>query len=341
VPVQLPEGFLRSFTDAEKAAMEIETLGVRDGSHGRRTREVDQNTEVRTYRIKADQFDNFTELVCGRSVLWDDAGTIKLSRLLPAFPFGRDLDGNFVATKIPDTRGRPFGTEDGNRRVVYDKTEVDVFYEQAPYTILLDAQIASERDRYVWMGDVAETESEPIGPLAMGFYKYVRAGGGASPHGDPVPFGVSVFRQVQRFTIWHGNLPYNWYKNGGPLWNRIFFGEKVAGVPDGVSYLGAVNSTELAIADVGTWGEGKLLLEKVIPIPERHQRGLSGTAGRQWRIGFRFAYAARGWLNLVHPQIGTWEQVANDGAFHAVAAMPDFVGLYNVRDFANLFSANY
>lgn len=341
------DGYLIPFTSAEITAMNIRTFDIRYGAHPIITREVDQNTVVRKYLVDWDSREDFCELVIGRSVLWVDGATTKLSRLLPDDFYGRYppslSPGQIVATKILDLRGHAAGIDNIAGEPAYTDAEVTVFYEQATYLLRDDATAANdERNRFLSLGPNIPVESEAIGPIAHGIYKYVRSDASAPDgHGDAVPFGVMRQRAVEKFSLFWHDVPWDVYSSAGPLWNRIHKGNVTGGVTTlAGGYLGTVNNLTLDITGIGAWLPETILFDRAEPILERGPLPGTDFEGLRLKIRFDFLFCRQGWLDLLHPVHGTFMQVANDGAHHALGGMPDDVGLYRLRDLNLLFDVN-
>lgn len=339
------DGSLRQFTGAEIDAMEFETFGVRDFSNPVETRKLDENTMTRPWFVKWEKRYEAVEALLGNSVLWTDNTdpmnpVVKLSRQLPHSGIGRHPDyPNLMATRVESIRGHGQGTDDGNKFPQYQKAVLTVFYEQFKGTIKSDASTSVERERFCTRGPTS-SELEIFGPLPGGAFKYTTATS-AAPHGKPIPYNVSFPRPIRRFTItWH-MLPNELYVGGGALFERLFVGEG----GDGVPYMGCVNSEPIEFIGLGTYPAGTLLLEGVEDREHASPLAESGVAGIRHDVSFKFAFAARGWLDLYFPNAAApsetaFYRVSNDGVYYAVNAMPDFKGLYCVRDFNNLFDPN-
>jgi hypothetical protein len=282
---------------------------------------------------------NFVELVLGDSRLWDDAGTWKISRLNPDGTFGRHPDSQqIIATRIDEIKGHGVGADNAAQFPTYSKAFITVFYEHVPFDIKSDAGLASERERHTSRPSSTSSEVEAF-TLPGGNFKFTTAGG-AGAHGKVVPFNVSVTRPVRRIPMtWH-MLPNALCETGGALHERLYVG--VGG--DGVPWQGTVNSAPLVLAGLGTFPAGTLLLEGVEDKFLRSPvRATSLSLGTRVDMTFKFAYSPRGWLDLfyfdpVTPANSGWHRVSVDGTHYAVAAMPDGKGLYNVRDFTDLWN---
>jgi hypothetical protein len=334
------DGYLIPFTGAEVTAMEIETIGVRDMSHVIESRRVDENVMTRTFLVKWSERFNFIEHVIGDSKLWTDAGTTKLSRLLPDSTFGRHPESTqIMATRIDEIRAHDVGADNLAQFPQSTKARITVFYEQVPFQIKSDAAATSERDRFTSRGQ-SSMDLEAITVPGAAF-KYVSAAGAGGPGGGapvPVPFNLSFMRPVHRFEmIWH-NLPNDLYQTGGALYRRLFIG-----TGDSIPWLGTVNEESISFTAIGNYEPGQLLLEGVIDRQFKSPLVSTGLSGMKWDIGFKFAYTPRTWMKLffwdaANPANSDYYLVTNDATNYAINAVPDKTGLFNMRDFNDLFN---
>jgi hypothetical protein len=343
------DGYLIPFTPTEITNMVIKSCDVRTGNHPTETRRVDENTMVRTFFVKWTERYNFVELVLGNSVVWTDVTgtpTVKLSRLLPDPTYGRHPTfPQIIATRIEYLKGHGASTEDIAKFPSYtvrptDCCEAQVFYEHAPWAIQSDAGVSTEKDRYTSRSPTSTSDAEAF-TLPGAVFKYVVSGGGA-PHSTPVPFNVSFVRPVQRFTMtWH-MIPNELYSVNGALFERLYRG--ISG--DGIGWIGTVSKEDLVLPGLGTYPAGSLLLEGVEErriISPLAASGLNG--GLRWDIGFKLAFTPRLWTDLFYfdpatPANSGYYRVTNNGTYYAVNAIPDKVGLYNLRDFNLLWKAS-
>ena len=348
MPVDGVTGQCIAFTAAQILAMNIRNFGVRDRSNPTETRRQDENTMTRTFFVNWSSRYDFVELVLGRHKLWTDAGTVKLSRLVPDSNYGRHPTlTQILATRIEYIRGHGTAIEPANKLAEYPTAEIQVYYEHAPFAIRSDAGLSNERQRYVTISDSIRGEAEAY-TLPGGAYKLTKAGGGGA-HGTPAPINVSFMRPIERFTLWWEWLPYELISDGGALYKRLYYGKNSGGgVPDGIPMVGTVNSEIVEVESAGQeYAAGTLLLEGVERVKFRSPLALSGTDGWYVRCGFNYAFTPRGWLDIFHFDPGTpansgYYRLSVDGTYYAVNAMPDNYGLFNVRNHnTELFNPNY
>jgi hypothetical protein len=335
------DGSLRAWNAAEVAAMEIETIGVRDRSMAVESRRIDENVMTRPFFVKWSQRFNFMNLCLGDESLYTAGGVTKLSRLLPDSRFGRHTtQTQIAATHVEDVSPHPVPTEDADRFPTATKAKVVIAYAHARWDMRTDAAsvIGGEITRFVSRSQMSRSQFQAF-TLPGGAFKYTTAGGGI-PHGTLVPQNVSFQRPIQRFDVtWH-HLPYALY-NTGALWTRLY-----AGTGDGIPWLGTVNDRALVNSDWGTYAGGTLLLEDVEERLYVSPLGASAHPdGLRWDITFKFAFAPRGWLSLflfdpAIPGASGWYAVSCNGTFYTPLTIPDGQGLYNTRDFNALFHAD-
>ncbi len=338
MPINQETGALRPFNPAEISTMQIETFGVRDRTHPVESRRVDENVMTRIFFVKWSERFKFIELVLGDSRLYTDAATntTKLSRLMPNDNFGKHPSSlQIIATRIDDIRGHGVGTDNVNQFPEYPKAMVTVFYEQANFAIQTDAGLESEKNRFTSRG-ASSTEVEAF-TLPGSAFKYSQAVGNGA-HGLPVPFNISFTRPVRRFEMtWH-MLPNALYETNGALFRRLYLG-----TGDGIPWLGTVNKEPIAFPALGNYDAGQLLLEGVADRQLKSPLVATGLDSLKWDVTFKFAYTPRGWLDLfyfdpVTPAASDYYRCSVDGVHYSVSAMPDKKGLYNVRDFNDLWS---
>jgi hypothetical protein len=337
MPVDPVTGALIPFTRDEISAMSIKTFGIRDRSHPTESRRIDENVMTRKFSVLFDSRYDFCELVLGDSKTFTDGvGVTQLSRLMPDPNFGRHPESTqIVATRIDEITPHDIGIDNANQWVESDRSEITVFYEQVPFTLSSDAGTTTERARFTSRSPTSQVEVEAF-TLPGAAFKYTRAGGGA-PHGVPVPFNVSYTRPVQRFTLtWH-YLPNDLYTTNGALFQRLF-----VGTGDGIPFLGTVNKSDLVIPSLGTYPAGTLLLEGLEDRRMMSPLTSVGLASLKWDVGLRMCYTPRGWLNLFYfnpaaPATSGYYPVSVDGVLYTPATLPDKFGLYNCREFADIW----
>lgn len=348
MPLDPVTGQCVSFSPAQVTAMNIRTFDVQRGAHPTETRKRDESTMLRTFLVAWGSRFDFCELCLGNSVLWVNAGTTKLSRLLPDSNYGRHPSfQQIMGTRVEYIRGHGCGIDDISGMPSYTDAEVQIYYEFAPYVAQSDAATTSERERFVTISDTIKSEAEAF-TLPGGAMKYAESGGGGIT-GTPVPINISIIRPVERFTLWWDQLPYDLVESTGALYKRLYFGKNAGlGIPDGIPFIGCVNADALDIPSAGqTYNPGTLLLEGVERIKYRSPLAESGLAGLRAKVGFNVAFTPRGWLNLpfvdpLTPGNTKYAQAVVDGTYHTVdASFPDNTGLYNVRTLADLWDPNY
>jgi len=313
--------------------------GVRDGSSPVDRLEINASSSERVFRCNWDYRANFIQWMLGYGETWDDAGTTRLSRLLPqVHPYYPDLIATKVTqvkgfkwtgNEVPDVGGAYSYTDQQLSR--FDKAEVTVLYEHRTFDLAEDVVIydgLTEFDRYVVRGDVqpgAEYLQLPGAAL-----KYKRSSGSSAPNDFPIPFSPGKILPQERFTLtWH-RVPENVWTPDSGLYDYVYGLNAYAGVP---AY-GAINKTTFYGRPPGT-----VLLENLRPILLRSPLGI----GWEYDIEYHFAFNPRGWNYLYHwDPAGTasgWYFVTS-GSYEAPGSVTNDKSIYNEREFSNLFSVN-
>jgi hypothetical protein len=332
-------GSIREFTEDEIAAMEIETLGVRDGSHPTHTRDVNASTVEAEYLVKFSKFEEFFAFMLGAQKLYTD-GVQKISRLPPQrWPrtYGSE-DDSFVAVKIPRATGHKiFGDnvlETNFPIPEYTHMRVSVLFQHCPFDIETDADTTVETQRYVQT--LPSQHETSYLTLPCGVMQYKTAGGGA-PHGNQIPYNIGF--PIPQSTIsrkWI-RLPFGAWGPGTTLFNRVN-GDQVAGTKP---YVGSVNLT----AFMG-YPAGHLLylgLEEELQLDPLGE-DFSWNLTHKWLVKY---YAPHTWFYF-HPiaaadaALAGWYYAAKTGAAHraTVATMLDDESLFHAREHANLFKVS-
>src|SRR5262249_10335715 len=140
----------------------------------------------------------------GDVVVWDDSGTLKVSRLLPQRLPDRP---EMAAVSVKRLTGHRFlGTVDDRGSPIYERAEIEFQFENLPFSLTEDAETVSELDRFVQFlpGEGAATTITAPG----GIFKYAVEGatvaGTPEPHLRPIPFGLPFSVPEQLFHLkWH------------------------------------------------------------------------------------------------------------------------------------------
>jgi hypothetical protein len=330
------------FTPTEITDMGIGTPGVRDQTHPTEARAPGESTMRRTFRVLWDSRYDFCELVLGNVSLWDDAGTIRLSRLLPDDTYGRHhTHPQIVATKIEKITGFRFsGALDDDGLPIYDFADVEVLYEHVPYQLLDDDDATTELDRYTIPPGLEEAPSEAeYTTMPGGILHYIRETGTDVPHLRPIPFNIGYVTPTQKRTFRWNKLPESlWGDTASPLYERVFAGEGADGRP----FIGTVNKEELYGYPTGT-----LLF---LSVKDRLYRDPLGS-GWLWDLEYVFDYRPQGWNWMryfdteTNPDGSPVNASANGvyfvgkGATHYYSdTLPDNYALYDARDHTLLWA---
>lgn len=324
---------LTPYTELEIADLEIKSRGIRNGEHVRESRQVGNNIRSEWWSCAWDKREDAIRYFLGDVVVWNNSGTLQLSRLLPQrHPEKPEL----AAVQLTEMVGYKFLDLDGSGNPTFERAELHIQYEHCPFKLKEDDEVSSELDRYVWY-QPGEATADAI-TFPGGILRYIRedgvSAGNPAPHLVPIPFNISKVFPVQRFKLRWVRLPEDVLKpTSTALSDRLFGGD-----PEGVPWIGCINKEVFY-----GYPNGTLLLEKVYPLLERSPLA----AGWQYTIEFEFAFKPGGWNWLPFYPTGTIDKstlglyfVGKDEDHYFADALPDDYSLYNSRDFNLLFSVN-
>lgn len=232
------DGSLRAFTPEEVDALEIETRGVRDGSHPTHVRGVNSSTIRQAYFCDFDMFEDAVAYWLGGAVTWiDSTFTRRLSRIMPQrFP---GLP-NFAFTKIESATGHKFIEDDDDGVPRYEKMEVVLTAEHLPFDLAEDEDTGSETFRY-WQRLPSQNSADYL-TMPGGVQHYLRpdgvGAGNPRPHKIPIPYSIGFTTPKSIIRRKWNRVPATAYYPGSGLFKRIW-GDPVTGARP---WVGAVNS---------------------------------------------------------------------------------------------------
>ncbi|AMV24124.1 hypothetical protein VT84_06985 [Gemmata sp. SH-PL17] len=329
--------------DAEEiATWEIRERGVRDGGSPTEAFEGSSSHAERTFFCKWDKRADVVKWMLGHAIVWDDSGTLKLSRLLaqvhPDFP-------GLICTKCTSIRGHrwvdnavPIDPDEGYE---FSATQVNQFqdaelsfqYESMPFTQATDVEVATadgdETIRYV-SRDSFEVSGEYLS-LPGSAFVWQRSGA-AAPNGQSIPSNVGkiVPGAVMSVTWWR--LPDSVFEPESALWGRVF------GTDEGDDpFLGKINSAEMFGLP-----QGCVLFSGFKPIRRRAPLGDS----YEWDITFEFTFKPSGhnWVYFMDPTDATnsgYYFVGKPGSgVQPADVLDDGVSIYNSIDLNDLFKVS-
>src|SRR5262249_3743175 len=124
---------LTPYAAEEIAAFGLASRGVKDGSHPTESRElgVEIGSEhgCCSWRSREDVMRVFR----GDVVVWDDGGTLKVSRLLPQRLTDRP---EMAAVSVKRLTGHRFlGTVDDRGSPIYERAEIEFQFENLPFSL--------------------------------------------------------------------------------------------------------------------------------------------------------------------------------------------------------------
>jgi hypothetical protein len=356
-----PQGEILPFSDAQVAAMGIETYGIEDGDHPTFTREVNQSTMRVKYMVNPDtqSLDNFFCYMLGGASMAFGFGTGNyLSRLLPQqLTYEGVTYSNFGAVKIEDAHGQQFSVDDVLSNPVpiatYTKFYVTVLYQQFPFQLLTDQQIADmggdENLRYVQQlptnsqvdylnlpGTIGRYVTNPPTPIITPLNP------ANAPNGYPVPYGTgfpSSQSIVQRKWI---RIPYTAWGEGSDLYATLF-GDYEGLTPAGpfIGLVGTVNTEAFLGYPAGT----------LLMLAPEEELVMDPTGGLSWNLTYRFLFKPQGHNFFYYFPSGAatglgagWYFVnitSGDSLFYnrtfPMALLPDGVCYFNSRNFQVAF----
>jgi hypothetical protein len=326
------DGSLRPYNAAEISAFNLRWRGVRDGSTPTLSFEVNANRAEATCLVAWGQWQSFVVYAVGTSVVWDDAGTDRLSRLLPLrFP-GRP---GLVCTKVTRITGSKFlGTVDADGLPEYKDAEISLLFETPGYRVVEDDDVVGgEYERFVEVGPAATTV-ETISTYG-GSLKFRRDPAlpdpAALPNDIPVPFNtVNKMVMEETFGVTWWRVPEDLVAEGS-AWQQRLYG---TGDQDSVGLVGCTNTEEIFGKPVGT-----VLLTGARRIRDKSPVG-DGTF--EYRVEFEFKHRPSGWNWLwfaspLFPDVNNFYMVSSTGGFATADAVNDGASLYNARDLTAAF----
>jgi len=325
VPPTNTDGSLRPYNTTEIAQMEIEHVGVGDGSHPTMARRVNESTISAEYFCAYDELEAFICHMVGYQKIYDKAGAYTLTRLLPqAYPDKLST----VATSIDEVTGhRYMGIQEADGRPIYDKWRVKIGFQHVPFLLMTDEEVgdSSESERY--LQELPSTAAPEYISLPGGILKFQKEVGGA-PSGTPIPYGVGFINTAVTVKKKWIRVPYSGWQKGSALRARVF-GNIEAGTEP---YLGTINKTVFLGYAPGqllfTGVEEELMLD---PVNE----------DQHWNLTYTWLAksVSHNWFKFFDPAgVNTgWYFASNDGFYYDTAVLPDGTSLFNKRDHFDLF----
>ncbi|MBA4191320.1 MAG: hypothetical protein C0467_25335 [Planctomycetaceae bacterium] len=326
------DGSFRPFTTEEVEEIEIETLGIEDGSHPRHSREVNQNTVACEYLINANYFERFCAFMLGGAKTYDDSGTTRLSRLMPQrWP----SKPKFGAVKIPQTTNHVFESDDVASAdfpiPTHQGMKVPVLFQQMPFEMYDDLEpTGSINETRRYLQTMPSQSQVDYLTLPGGIMRFTQETGTVIPYNKTIPHNVGKpLVQAVVSKKWH-RIPYNAWGEGSPLYTRVH------GSSDGetLPFLGTFNN-----AIFMGYEPGVLLLIGV------DEEVILDQAGDE--IAYNLTYK---WLRKTpghnhfyfYPTDGTgdnagWYYVSSDGTWSDYTSVPDNSSLFSGRNHYELF----
>lgn len=295
---------------------------------------IDNTTAKRRCLVNWDDKWDLANYLIGQSIIWDDSGTQKLSRLLPqSHPEKPWLRATKVISMDPfGKNGWQEGEEDSewNGVSTFPDAAIEVLYEVLPYSLLEDADTADELSRYVeYPSGYQEYEADALQLSGAHFKNTADPDGplfGSQVDGTSVPVGLTIVIPQERFsTMWH-RLPFDTvWTTDCPLYDRLFGSAE----GDEVPLVGCINKTVMFGRPIGT-----LKLIKVVPY---RTMGINGKRELNLRFDWLYNPIGHNWVRGGRPGNSTgmgWYMASANHTFNTADTVPDFDSLCNARDLA-------
>lgn len=329
VPPLNADGSLRAYTDGEISQMQIQHVGVGDGTHPTVVRRVNESTYTAEYFCAYSALDAFICHQLGAAVKYHDtiAGTDKLSRLVPELYPGKSV---FFAAALDEATGHQYtGNQEADGRPIYSKWRCRFVYQHFPFLVASDGE-SEEHQRFVQ--ELPSTAAPEYITLPGGILKFQKEGGGGAS-GKEIPYNVGFVNAATQIKKKWIRIPYDGWKAGSTLRSRVF-----GDIENGVEpWLGTINTQTVFGYAPGqllfTNVEDELLLDPAIE--EQH-----------WNLTYTFLArsVSHNWFKFFDPAGANtgWYFVSNDGNYYDSVSLPDNKSLFNGRDHRGLYAVgNY
>jgi len=331
-------GSIRAFTQAEIDEIEIETLGIEDGSSPRKTRRVGGSTEEYEFLIKAALFDRFCAYMLGAAKIYDpdDPGTgesEKISRLLPQSP--PDLP-KFIFVEVTDTSGHKFEVDDNDSTdypsPTYERMKVKLLAQHIMFDASRLDNTGAEYLRYVQtLPSQVETSYLNLQGGSMTYYK----NGGGGPTGKAIPYGIGFPVPESIITRKWWRVPIEGWGEGTPLFDRVH-GDVETGAGT-KPYLNSLNSVALFGYQPG-YLQFLGVEEELAQDPLGDD--LCWNLTLKWKASHLAPHTWKYYFSTVAADAANngWYFTAKSNAtYYPTATLPDDTALFNVRDHRLLF----
>jgi hypothetical protein len=331
------DGSIRPYTEAEIDAIEIETLGIRDGSSPTHSRRVDASTSQYQYLINPDYLDRFVAYMLGAVVQYlPNVGSYKLSRLLPQRVPDKP---KFAFTELNSATGHQFYTDQPRGETVpitpgYTKLKCTVTAQMLPFDLYDDADITDESDRYVQTLPSQNEVSYLNLPGGIMRYKTV-SGGAGKPNNVRIPYNIGFPVPTSTISRKWIRIPFESWGPGTILFNRVF-GDVYEGE---LPFCGSVNKYEFL-----GYPPGYLLY---LGVEEELQMDPLGEAlawnlTHKWQAAHLAPHNWKYFFSSVDSDASAqgWYFVAKDDAssYYPPGSVPDNTSLFNEKDHSLLFN---
>ncbi|AMV28791.1 hypothetical protein VT84_30640 [Gemmata sp. SH-PL17] len=326
------------------ATWEIRERGVRDGGSPVETFEGSSSHAERTFFCKWEHRGEVVKWMLGHAIVWDDSGTLKLSRLPaqvhPNFP-------GLICTKCTSIRGHRWidnavpidpdpdiGYEFSAAQInEFENAELVFQYESMPFPNLPD-----DDEQVIVNGEVARYCSTDQYDVSGEYLQLPGAafvwqrGTAAAPNGQSIPMNVGKIMPSAVVSVTWWRLPDEVWAPGSALWQRVF-GSDEGDDP----FLGKINSAEMF-----GMPQGCVLFSGIKPVRRRSPLG----DGFEWDVTFEFSFKPSGW-NWVyfmdpttHTNSGFYFVGKPGSGVQPADVLDDGVSIYNSIDLNDLFKVS-
>jgi hypothetical protein len=330
------DGKIRAFTSAEIDAIEIETLGIEDGSSPTKSRRLNGSTERYEYLINADYFERFCAYMLGAAVRYTPAGggADKISRLLPQTVPDKP---NFAFIEVESATGHKFVNDESRDedareplRPTYERMRVTLLAQHVMYDLVAD-DVGAERNRYVQvLPSQVDTQYLNLPGGVMNYYK----SGGGGPTDKPIPYGIGFPVPMSTISRKWWRVPFDCWGEGTELFERVF-GDQEGGTKP---YLNSVNSVALFGYEPG-YLQFLGVEEELVQDPLGDS--LCWNLTLKWQAAHLAPHTWKYYYSVVAADAANngWFFTAKKGAtYYSTATLPDDTALHNARDHRLLFT---
>lgn len=328
-PNKNPDGSFKAYTPAEVAEFNIRWRGVRNGETPTLSFGISENRATATCFVNPAKFNEACLYFVGLGGTYDDAGTTRITRLLPFRLPGRE---GFICTKITSIKGHKYTGKDANDFPGYKEVEIELLFETPKYDLVEDIDVVHEYDRYVepLPNDWTTESIATFGSTLLFWRDPAGADPTFAPNGQPLNAN-SVYKTQpkEKFSVLWWRVPYDAISDVSDLWARL----QGTGDQDDVPLIGAINTAPVFGRPIGTVqlvGAKRTL--DVSPV---------GDGTKEWRVEYMFETLPSGWnwlwyASAADPSVNGYYNINSIG-FATADTVGDKDSLYAARDLLTAF----